>query len=130
MRSFKQILDEKLHEGSAIKADSAREFTQDPSHLAYLMGQVGRVSFASSRQYPRPATRPQRKPHTLTPAQAQAFAALQSWIFDLSPAFTEGELKKAFRQAAHILHPDHGGQAEQFMELKSHYETLKAVVTK
>lgn len=105
----------------------------DPSHLAFLMSQIGKFEFETRRgQYPRPAIRPQRpRPaHALSPSQKQSFEFLKTYIHDLSEGFTGAELKKAFRQTAMILHPDQGGSPEQFMELKAHYETLQEVLQK
>lgn len=113
-----------------INASEESLLSADPTHLAYLLGQVGRREFTSKRgHYPRPTIRPQRKAHAFSPSQQQAFEFLKTWIHDLSEGFTASELKKAFRQAAIILHPDHGGDTQQFMELKSHYENLRPLVS-
>ncbi len=112
-------------QNSSIYIDS------DPAHLAYLMSQVGKFEFRNTRsQYPKPAVRPQRpRPaHNLTASQKLSFEFLKTYVHDLSEGFTATELKKAFRQTAIILHPDRGGSAELFIELKAHYEELKAVV--
>ncbi len=46
----------------------------------------------------------------------------------LSPAFTRGELKKAFRTLALRLHPDmNKGAVSAFIELKNNYETLNVL---
>lgn len=102
----------------------------EPSHLAYLMSQIGKFEFDTRRgQYPRPAVRPQRpRPaHAFSPSQKQSFEYLKSYIHDLPEGFTAAELKTAFRKAALILHPDLGGNTEQFLDLKTHYEVLKAI---
>lgn len=126
--SFKQILKEKMNEGPVFQGNFSSEINSDPSHLAYLMGHIGRFEFQSPRgQYSPPKVRPQRKPHTFMPHQRQSFEFLKTWIHDFSEAYTEAELKKAFRQAALILHPDQGGNPQQFMELKTHIEILKEV---
>lgn len=117
-----------MNENPSFQGHSSSEVNSDPSHLAWLMGQVGRFEFQTPRgQYPAPKVRPQRKPHTLSPVQRQAFEFLKTWIHDLSEGYTEAELKKAFRQAAMILHPDQGGNTQQFMELKGHIDTLREV---
>ena len=129
--SFKQILREKMHGTQAEKSFAGTILDSDPAHLAFLMSQVSRVQSPAPRgKYPAPAVRPQRKAHTLNAAQTQAFNFFTIYIHDFSPAFTEGELRKAFRKLALILHPDHGGQAEQFMDLKANYETLQTIFTK
>lgn len=101
----------------------------DPAHLAYLLGQIGRYESRTPRgHYPAPRVRPQRKPHTFSSEQREAFEFLKMWIHDLSEGFTAAELRKAFRQAALRLHPDQGGSPEEFVSLKSHYETLQTVL--
>lgn len=105
----------------------------DPSHLAYLMSQIGKFEFETRRgQYPRPPIRPQRpRPaHTFSESQKQSFEFLKSYIHDLSEGFTASELKTAFRKAAIQLHPDQGGSTEIFMDLKTHYQVLTEIVLK
>lgn len=102
----------------------------DPSHLAFLLGTIHRKEFSSARgHYPPPVVRPQRRPHDFSPAQRQAYEFLKTWNSSLPEGFTAGELKKAFRHTALILHPDKGGSPQQFVELKSHYETLRPLVS-
>ncbi|QDK37182.1 DnaJ domain-containing protein [Bdellovibrio sp. NC01] len=129
--SFKQILKEKMNEGTGSQVNFSSEMSADPANLAYLMGHIGRFEFQKPRgQYAAPKVRPQRKPHSFSTAQRQSFEFLKTWIHDLSEGYSESELKKAFRQAALILHPDRGGNTQQFIELKAHYESLKAIFTK
>lgn len=128
--SFKQILREKMGSETFVNASEESLLNADPSHLAYLIGQISRHEFNSPRgHYPRPAVRPQRKAHSFSPSQKEAFDFLKNWIMDLSEGFTASELKKAFRQAAMILHPDHGGDSQQFMTLKEHYNCLRPLVS-
>ncbi|MNL71557.1 DnaJ domain protein [compost metagenome] len=95
------------------------------------MSQVSRVQTSTPKgKYPAPTVRPQRKAHTLNAAQTQAFNFFSIYNHDFSPGFTNAELRKAFRKSALALHPDHGGNAQQFMELKEHYATLQGVFTK
>ncbi|UOF02578.1 J domain-containing protein [Bdellovibrio reynosensis] len=127
--SFKQILREKMGENtSSSSAKMTDPSLNDPAHMAYLLGKIGRLELQTPRgQYPAPKVRPQRKPHSFNHSQRQAYEFMKSWIHDLNEGFTANELKKAFRQAAIILHPDHGGNTEQFIDLKAHYETLKGL---
>lgn len=126
--SFKQILKEKMGETSSPQTNYSSVMDSHPSHLAYLMGQIERREFQTNRgQYPRTQVRPQRKPHVFTASQKQAFEFFKCWIHGLSEGFTATELRKAFRQTALILHPDHGGNAQQFMELKEHYAVLQSI---
>lgn len=133
--NFKQILDDKLKETTAsprpISATFHSEGPLDPSHLAYLMGHVNRLNNTRiCGKYPMSKVRPQRKPHDLTTLQRQAFEFLKTRIADLSEAFTERELKKAFRLAAMILHPDQGGNARDFLALKENLAILMDVLKK
>lgn len=114
---------------SSTSSQAADSALNDPAHLAFLLGKIGKTEFQTARgHYPAPKVRPQRKPHNFTSAQSQAYEFIKSWIHDLSEGFTAAELKRAFRRAAIILHPDHGGNTQQFLELKAHYETLKTIV--
>lgn len=127
--SFSQILKEKMNDGASTQANFSSENHSEPANLAYLMGQMGRFEFQKPRgQYAAPKVRPQRKPHSFSSSQRQSFEFLKTWIHDLSEGYNESELKKAFRQAAMILHPDQGGNTQQFMELKGHFEVLKTVL--
>jgi molecular chaperone DnaJ len=45
-------------------------------------------------------------------------------ILGVSKSATEAEIKKAYRQKARQLHPDHGGDEEMFKELSNAYEVL------
>lgn len=130
--SFKQILREKMSEkpyGETLNRCS--ELHVDSSNMAYLLGQIRRVETQTPRRqcYPPPRVRPQRKPHSFSESQRISYEFLKSCIQDLPDGFLPGELKKAFRQAAFIHHPDHGGSAQQFMELKRHYENLRTLVS-
>jgi hypothetical protein len=129
--SFRQILNEKLGNTQEEASIYQGEIKSDPAHMAFLIGQIGRFDVRSNKNtYPRSTTRPQRKPHVLTASEALSFEYLKTHNLDLSPAFTEAELKKAFRHSAFILHPDQGGSTEQFVELKAHYENLKPVLAR
>ncbi|MBS1970761.1 MAG: DnaJ domain-containing protein [Bdellovibrionales bacterium] len=101
--------------------------SQDPAHLAYLMGTLGPAYFRpqTSRAYPsRP--KPPPPPHALSEAQRAAYDFFALHGNTLSPAFSQKELKKAFRVLALKLHPDtnKGAVASAFIELKKNYETL------
>lgn len=104
--------------------------SQDPAHLAYLMGTLGPAYFRpqTSRAYPsRP--KPPPPPHSLTETQQDAASFFTSYSAALSPAFSQRELKKAFRTLALQLHPDtnKGTTAGAFIELKKNYETLMSL---
>ncbi|KYG62481.1 hypothetical protein AZI86_16750 [Bdellovibrio bacteriovorus] len=132
--SFKQILREKMGQQEAAPAQNPSTYIDtDPSHLAFLMSQIGKFEFETRRgHYPRPAIRPQRpRPaHAFSESQKQSFEFLKSYIHDLSEGFTGAELKTAFRKAAIRLHPDHGGSTQTFMDLKTHYQILTEIVSR
>jgi curved DNA-binding protein CbpA len=44
--------------------------------------------------------------------------------FGLAPGASVADIKKAFRQKALQLHPDQGGDAQAFLELKAAFEAL------
>lgn len=114
---------------SAPSQNEASILSTDPAHLAFLMGQIARKETVSPRgHYPAPKIRPQRKPHNFTPAQRLSYEFIKSWASELPEGFTLSELKKAFRQAAIAVHPDHGGSVTLFLELKDHHEVLKNLV--
>lgn len=139
--NFKDILNEKIKSKESLNSPEKQAFERenikcyspekdlDPMNLAFLMGQIHRSTLTIGRgKYPAPKVRPQRKPHNLSNLQQQSFAFVKKWIHDFSEAFTEGELKKAYRQAALILHPDQGGNVQDFLELKKHIEILKGIL--
>ncbi|KHD87660.1 MAG: hypothetical protein OM95_13230 [Bdellovibrio sp. ArHS] len=127
--SFKQILRDKMGENSNFSPENqVSSLNSDPAHLAFLLGQINRLEFQTRRgHYPQQKVRPQRKAHSFTPTQKLAYEFLKTWAHDLHEGFTATELKKAFRQAALALHPDHGGNTQQFLELKAHFQTLRAL---
>ncbi len=132
--SFKQILKKKLNQEQSFEVEEPT-FTQsekslDPSHLAYLIGNIGRLSNLHRGGYPPPKIRPVRKAHNLSELQRQSYDFFRKWVHGFSDAFTEPELKKAFRQAAIVLHPDQGGNTVLFIELKGHLEILKVLFDK
>lgn len=103
----------------------------DPLNMAYLLGQIRRIETQTPRgHYPTPKIRPQRKPHLFSESQKLSYEFVKNCVPSMSEAFSSSELKKAFRQAAMILHPDHGGDTQQFMELKFHYENLRCLVSR
>jgi len=120
-----------MAENAAFSPEKETSSVQsEPAHLAYLLGKINRLEFSSARgQYPTPKVRPQRKPHTFSSEQRQSYEFFKTWITSLPEGFTGTELKKAFRQAAMVLHPDHGGSAQQFLALKNHYEVLRSLVS-
>ena len=143
--SFQKILEEKMQEPDSFSGSSSSQFQDsqtDPAYLAYLMGNIGRYSFnnktaqkryphvrTSGTQNPQPAVPPVARPaHALNVSQAQSYEYLKSFNQSLTDSFDFQELKSAFRQAALRAHPDQGGSVALFIELKTHYQNLLAVL--
>lgn len=133
--SFHEILERKIkaqsgaesHETQSAQGFEQSQHSQDPAHLAYLMGILGPAYFRpqAGRAYPsRP--KPPPPPHALSEAQKTAMDFFHLHGSALNPAFSQKELKKAFRGLALKLHPDtnKGAVASAFIELKKNYETL------
>lgn len=147
--NFREILEEKMTAEPATAArPSVESGATDPAHLAFLLGNV-RVRRFQARPKARPRTaadaaarpmtkpqppptpvrptRPKGPPHALNERQKGAMTWFQDQGFSLEPDFTADELKTAFRTAARKVHPDCGGTAEEFLALKGHHASLKAV---
>ena len=45
-------------------------------------------------------------------------------LLGVTKSASQDEIKKAFRKKAHTLHPDKGGDAEQFKKVNEAYQTL------
>lgn len=139
-KSFQQILQEKL--GASPQKSAASPATMDASTQTFArntsdstfielyslkscdgnfkLGAFFYQKAASSN------SKPQRTPHTLTPCQTQAYATLNAWE-PLHPAFTSRELKAHFRHLAMRLHPDHGGNNEDFRILRDSFRELSLI---
>jgi hypothetical protein len=101
----------------------------DPAHLAFLLGALDRASFQKpvTRVYPA-APKPPPPPHDLTEEQRLAASFFAVHGAELSPAFTQKELKNAFRRTALRLHPDmNKGASGPFIALKKHYAELSGL---
>ncbi len=133
-RSFQDILNEKLSDGLNIEKRSSSAFDTimdvdiDPAGLAFLLGQIGRFERTArpTNPYPRPKPTPKkpRPAHTFNDKQRSSFEYFGSSFSPLSDNFSLDELKRSFRCLALKLHPDQGGDALLFMELKTHFEIL------
>lgn len=143
--NFQQILESKIkmagnpppsHEGGrqGFNTSASPLSTPEPAHLAYLLGHIGQTFFRpppslqvhkSYPSRPMPPAPPARPPHSFSEDQALAYAFFALYEGHLSPAFSQKELKKAFRTLALKLHPDmNKGAAGAFIELKNHYVKL------
>jgi DnaJ-like protein len=133
--SFHEILERKIQghtkphgqETQSHQGFDHSGHSQEPAHLAYLMGTLGPAYFRpqTTRAYPS-GPKPPPPPHILNEAQREASDFFSIHGSKLSPAFSQRELKKAFRLLALKLHPDtnKGAVASAFIELKKNYETL------
>lgn len=136
--SFAEILSSKIEQNEQVissKTQSLRD--NDPYAFAYMLGHFGKHEFRKStkdcftqQKFPIGFHKYQiqaRPNHKLNPNQEIAFLFFQHWSAQLERNFTKIDLKKCFRKLAIKLHPDHGGTAQLFIELKKHYEELLLV---
>jgi hypothetical protein len=129
--SFHSILEQKIRsqrtqDSQTFTSHSARPADQDPAHLAFLMGALQRTAFSRpvTTLYPS-APKPPPPPHLLSESQQVAYGFLVAHGGDLGPAFTQKQLRTAFRRAALRLHPDmNKGTSGPFIELKKYYAEL------
>lgn len=135
--NFKEILEEKLGAGEQrVTRPERGAGIADPAHLAFLLGTIPvhrfrtpppRPASPRAKSPPTPPPRPRRPDHVLTERQKTATLWFAAQDEVLPSDFTADELKKAFRALARRLHPDTGGTAASFLELKAHHAALKAV---
>lgn len=141
--NFRDILEEKLNAAEEPAARPERGTgTADPAHLAYLLGTIpvrrfhtppksaapkAAVRPAVKPPFQKPAPRARRPDHVLTERQKTAMAWFAFQSESLPGDFTTDELKKAFRSLARKTHPDAGGSASLFLELKGHHAALRSV---
>lgn len=153
LRNFKSILNEKLEKFTSEEAVSPLEKPLlsglDPSPLSFLLGQIPKKTFQTRQHYkvktpfsahdtpptsvaPKPAqkaSRVQGPAHRLSADQEISFEFFKIHGQELPGDFHSYELVSAYRRLALVHHPDKGGQAEKFICLKEHYETLRKVVS-
>lgn len=106
-------------------ANFTRDFDNSPRGMAWLIGKTPKSSLIDPRgktaygvkERPLP-------PHKLNVFQMAACRFFREHGVNLSPRFSKQELKRGFRRLALKLHPDHGGAAHTFMDLKSNFELL------
>jgi hypothetical protein len=130
--TFNDILQKKM---SSSRPVSPRETPiaqgLDPAHLAYLMGQVGRSIPVSPRgKYAHRLTPVVRKAHVLSDLQREALTFMKRFMPSLDETMTAYELKKAFRLGAHRVHPDRGGSAELYAQLRLQHACLSTLFPK
>lgn len=136
--SFAEILSEKV-QGDSINSTSTQTeiSTNDPIGLAYMIGHFEKYQFKKSksecfqqRKYSATYNKYQitkPKNHIFNQNQENSYLFFNSWDPQFDRNFSKNGLKKTFRQLALRLHPDHGGTAQIFIELKNHYEVLLGI---
>lgn len=110
----------------------SQKFDSSPLGLAWMMGQLPRQELdreskgvATYSRY-KAAARP-RPAHKLTEIQCRAYETLRHYVSELSVGFTQSELKKAYRKAVLIAHPDRGGSSAAFQKVRDSYKILVLV---
>lgn len=121
--SFQKILEDQilLQKNEGTKPTS---HYQEPANLAFLMGTVPKFQFQKKPTYPA-KTVVFTAPAHLTETQKAAYMRFYAWGFALPKRFSFVDLKAGFRKLAIQFHPDHGGEAGQFLELKEMFLILK-----
>ena len=134
-RSFSEIFEEIHSENqgfaqvseSSDKINSGWESALEPSHMAYLMGQLNKAPMPTpvlNKVYkPRP-----RPSHILNDEQSAAFQVIHTHAPRLRDNFNLHELRSAYRLSVLKTHPDQGGTPESFQAVKKSYEILWAFV--
>ena len=128
-RTFLDVLSE--INGSIPTEDftSGWESSLEPAWLSQLVGMVSPIKFTQPYIYRYGRTI--RKAHLLDIEQAQAVETLNAYqSIPLHPGFYSQELKSAYRAALLKTHPDQGGTAESFQQVRKSYEILVSFVTK
>lgn len=136
-RTFSDILHEVHESHPSENTMPSWESSLDPAWMTQLMAEIGPLQFRSSYIYrykamhPTPPPPVVRKPHAMTEMQELAFAFLNQFQMQaLDLGFFKQELKSAYRSALLKTHPDQGGTAETFQQVKKSYEILQVFVTK
>ncbi len=128
-RTFLDVLSEINGEVPTESFAAGWESSLEPAWLSQLVGTVSPIKFQTPYIYRYGRT--VRKAHVLDADQAQAFAALSLYqSTPLHPGFSRLELKSAYRAALLKTHPDQGGTAESFQQVRKSYEILVGFVTK
>lgn len=126
-RSFSEIFEE-IHEQTHSQDDTYSlnagwETSLEPAGLSQLIGTLTPLRYSRTHiyRYPR-APRPSRLFNT---EEQSAFESLNALLeIPLVSGFYRAELKSAYRQALLKTHPDQGGTAESFQQVRKSYEIL------
>lgn len=107
------------------------ESQTDPAFLAQVIASTPVFNFVKISKTSYFKNPPIRPIHQMNESQESAFQILSLYPFQkLTKAFNLHELKSAYRAALLKTHPDQGGTAESFYEIRKSYEILKSLVTK
>ncbi len=134
-RSFSEIFNE-IHSEESMSStvlDSSLSFNagweslQEPSHLAFLLGQC---SVATPTPPPTKRAYPARRrpSHVFSPEVGAAYETLFLHAPLLRDNFNLPELRSAYRVAVLKTHPDQGGTTESFQAVKNSYHILWSFV--
>lgn len=114
--------------------------TVDPMHLSYILGNLDITPTSITTPHKNPYSKYKkiiiRPAHALTASAQIAFELINSVLATAKPTavtlptnFTLVELKRCYKKAALLAHPDCGGTHERFLDLKSSYEMLLAFLS-
>ena len=136
-RTFSEIFNEVHHDEKIENIIPTWESSLEPAWMAQLMAEV-KLTTRGTPQYskyrlakPGSAQFSQRVPHVMDSLQLAAFEVFNQYLLQpLDRCFFKQELKSAYRKALLKTHPDQGGTAETFQQVKKSYEILVVFVTK
>ena len=128
-RTFSEVFDQYLEQNISENFNSGWESLLEPAGLSQLIGNLMPIKFTRPYLYRYKPT--SRHLHLLNEEQTLAFENLNLYqTVPLHPGFYERELKSAYRAALLKTHPDQGGSAETFQQVRKSYEILASFVTK
>lgn len=128
-RSFFEILEEIHDQSLSHSLSSGWESLIEPAGLSQLMGTLSRKYHSRTHIYRYPKA--PRLSHQLNAEEQIAFQIINAYLpTPLHSGFYGTELKSAYRQALLKTHPDQGGTAESFQQVRKSYEILVRFVTK
>lgn len=131
-RTFSEIFREFYDANPTENFNAGWESSLEPAWIAQLIASLPPIKsiYRPLYIYQKNKTT-QRQPHFYSEIQMQAFQSLNQFLVSpLQLGFYSSELKSAYRQALLKTHPDQGGSAETFQQVRKCYEILKPLVTK
>ena len=130
-RTFSDILHEISNSHPTENTIPNWESSLDQAWMSQLMAELGAKPFRSHSVYIYKTKARPRSSHLLSEIQKHAFTFLNQFQSQpLHLGFLKQELKSAYRAALLKTHPDQGGTAETFQQVKKSYEILLVFVTK